>query len=301
MLLQGKESLPSVVESRVGKFDLERLPLLSLQVALAAELKGKMNPLNDFQCVPCEFFQKGLCLCVRRKDGPRATRDCRTCRCQIVNLILSKKVRTHKIFYHLRNQGLCKCKLICKLRKDGKQCHKKTKKGKITFTVHKTCQKFYTQCNQMEVLEKNFKELSEIYKKTNSLLIPANCTPFLGTARRNFPEVKKFESECFERRQYMAGKVKKMLNWKKPSKTNFIRENLQFCSKIDLYLNERKTHSSKAHSSVSSENSALAVAIQESSEEERALQDEGRGLVLPYMVTGHGVSANLGEWEMLEF
>ena len=205
-----------------------------------------MNPLNDFQCVPCEFFRKGLCLCVRRKDGPRATRDCRTCRCQIVNLILHKKVRTHKIFYHLRNQGLCNCKLVCKLRNDGKQCHKKTKKGKITFTVHKTCQKFYSQCNQMQALEKNFKELCEIYEATDNILIPRNCTPFLGTARRNFQELKKFERECFQR---LATKVKNMLNWKKPSKNNMIQENREFCSKIDLYLHQEESHSSTSSKS----------------------------------------------------
>ncbi len=206
-----------------------------------------MNPLNEFQCVPCTYFQKGLCLCVRRKDGPRATRDCRTCRCQIVNLILCKKLRTHKIFYHLQNNKQCTCKLLCRLRNNGKQCYKKTKKGKITFTLHKTCEPFYSQCKQMQALEKNFKELSGIVKKNEKLCIPSNCTPFLGTARRNFPELKEYEQECFIRRQNMAAQIKASLNWKKPSqmKQKLAAENVEFQSRIELYTRKENEKSSE--------------------------------------------------------
>ncbi len=201
-----------------------------------------MNPLNDFKCfkcLACYFFQKGLCLCVRTKDGPRATRDCRTCRCQIVNLILYQKIRTQKMFYHIRNTGLCNCKLLCKLRNDGKQCQKKTKNGKVTFTVHKSCEPYYLQCKQMQELEKNFKELCLLYKETGTITIPSNCTPFLGTARRNFPEVKKFEKECYTRRGEMASQVKNAINWKKPSKRKLSDENLAMSAKVKTSMQER--------------------------------------------------------------
>ncbi len=234
--------------------------LLSLQLTpkVSWPYRHTMNPSNNFKsfkCKACEYFRKGLCHCVRRKDGPRATRDCRTCRCQIVNLVLGQKLRTHKMFYHLHNQHLCNCRLQCRLRSDGKHCQKEVK-GKTTFRLHKTCQPYYSQCRQMQVLEKNYNDLCEIYKNLRKVEIPSDCTPFLGSERRNFEALKSFEQECFKRREKMAHKVKKTLDWKKPSKMHFDQENSDFKARVDaetrLTLDETaeiETEGSSVHSS----------------------------------------------------
>ena len=225
--------------------DLESTVEFSCCVPKRTE-SNTMNPVNDFKsfrCKPCEYFQNGLCFCVRRKDGPRATRDCRTCRCQIVNFLLCQKQRTHKIFYHLRNNGLCECKLVCRLSKNGKQCQKKVN-GKVTFKMHKTCQPYYTQCRQMRVIEKNYNELCLLYTKFGGKLeIPSKCTPFLGTKRRNFQELKTFEKECFTKRASMAMEIKSRLKWKKPSKLKYKEDNIAFKLMIEKATQETEIDS----------------------------------------------------------
>ena len=108
----------------------------------------------------------------------------------------------------------------CKFRKTNGPCQRKATKGKAkrTFLLHKTCSTGYTQCKQMQELEKNFREFCKLAKKNREqLAIPNMCTPFIGTRQRHFKEFLEKEEEMQNKRHLQAMKTKELLCWKKPT------------------------------------------------------------------------------------
>ena len=176
--------------------------------------------LKSFQCKGCYYFKKGKCLCYIRKEGPRGTKDCPSCRCVVISYILGQKKHTQKIFYHLRlvKKGRkCGCILKCKLRNDNLPCQRVGPKGKSAFVFHQTCAPGYKKCRQMRKLEKNLEKFTKLVENHGKLEIPAKCVPFLGTKQRHYSEYFSNEShiKCLKNRKTVAEKTKKKLAWSK--------------------------------------------------------------------------------------
>ncbi len=173
-----------------------------------------MNPfdaIKHFQCVACAYFRNGKCLCFKTRDGPRARRDCPSCRCVVVTFLLQKKY-TQKIFFHLRSKN-CSCRTNCEIRNDGGPCRRKASKGKSseTFIFHKVCARNYRQCGHMQALEKNFKDFAELVEKNGKLEIPEDCVPFIGTSQRKFPNFAEMELVLHKKRLEQVVKTKELM------------------------------------------------------------------------------------------
>ncbi len=65
----------------------------------------------------------------------------------------------------------------------------------------------------MKDLEKNFEELEILMRGGAEVEIPLDCTPYLGTKQRLFPELKKYQKECAKKRKEMADRIKSRYRW----------------------------------------------------------------------------------------
>ncbi len=193
-----------------------------------------MNLLRLFTCEGCKCFREGKCLCYSRKGGPRAYKDCPSCKCVVIAYIQAKRKHTQKIFYHLRtaHQNKCGCQFLCKLRSDGGSCQRIGAKGKSAFLFHEKCSSDYKKCEQMMLLEQNFKEFSNLVKENGKLQIPAKCVPFLGTKQRNYKEFAHLHAQCLEKREAVAVKTKLKLGWTtKITSNRMMEEDNSICSR----------------------------------------------------------------------